>query len=243
MILVSFRRIRAMAAALLSVSASALFAQSPAPQKPPVTFSTVTITGNIRGLFYDIDRKQIPVAAGPTSMGGPYTAPASGVLHLYKLAPPVPPATEPVKVTVANLTLGDEGPYLLLFSGPVSENLQIRVLDNSWEKNPLLSSRVINTSRRKVAVKLDAGTAELAPGELHTFAPPAKPIDVIELKIATLDASNWNLRILTPQALYPYTRNTFILKEQIPSLENPTPEDLDIFSIVDASQPPPAPKP
>lgn len=227
---------------LSALLSSALFAQEPTGQKALVTFNTVTITGSIRDLFYDLGRKRISVAAGPTALSRAYTAPPDGPLALYRLAPPVPPSTEPVKVPVANLTLGDKGPYLLLFSGPVSDTLQVRVIDNSWENNPPLSSRVINASRRKAAVKLDAGTAELSPGEFHTFPPPAKPIDVIDLRIATLDSSRWNLRVLAPQALYPFTRNTFILKEQIPSLENPVPQDLDVFTIVDASQPPPPPK-
>lgn len=230
---------RLAAVGFLALCPAVLSAQDPDKPKPPVTFNAVTLHQSIRDLFYDLGHKRIPVAAGPTALSRSYTAPADGSLVLYRLAPPAPPSTEPVKVPVAKLTLGDKGPYLLLFSDFVAGTLQVRVIDNSWETNPPLSSRIINASRRKTAVKLDGGMAELAPGELHTFAPPSKPIDVIDLKIATLDSAQWNLRVLAPQALYPSTRNTFIVKEQLPSLENPNPVDLDIFTIVDASQPPP----
>lgn len=227
------------AVGIVAVCTTLLPAQDNAKPKPSVTFNAVSLHGSIRDLFYDLGRKRIPVAAGPTALSRSYTAPAGGSLVLYRLAPPIPPSTDPVKVPVANLTIGDKGPYLLLLSGSATGPLQVRVLDNSWETHPPLSSRVINASQRKAAVKLDTGLAELAPGELHTFAPPATPSDVIELKIATLDATKWNLRVLTPQALYPRTRNIFILKEQPSSLENPNPVDLDIFTIVDANQPPP----
>lgn len=219
-----------------------LAAQSPADEKPPIIFKALTLTGEVKGLYYDLDSKRIEIKGGPTGLSFPYTAPDNGSLALYRLQPPVPPATEPVRVPVTTVPVGDKGPYILLLSGPDLNNLNVRLLDNSWDNVPLLGSRVINASRRKSAVKVDANTAEIAPGEVHIFPPPAKPTDVIELKIATLDESRWTLRLLTPQALYPYTRNTFILKEQIPSLENPDPVDLDVFTIVDTSQPP-APKP
>lgn len=230
-------------ASCLISSGIKLHAQSPSAPKPPVIFNVVTLTGSLRDLFYDLNHKQVAVAAGPTALSFPYTAPEGGSVRFYRLAPPIPPSIEPIKVPMATVSIGNDGPYLMVFSGPLNEHMTVRVLDNSWETNPPLSSRVINASRRKTAIKLDSGMAELTPGEIHIFPPPANPSDVIELKIATLDETQWTLRMLAPQALFPYTRNIFIIKEQVATPENPNPVDLDVFSIVDSSQPPPPPKP
>ena len=222
--------------------ASSLRAQTTPLPKPRVEFNTLAVAGGVNGLFYDLGKDRISVSAAPTALSPRYIAPETGSLQLYRLGPPTPPAEGPTKIPVANVPLTGPGPCILLFSGALPDRLAVRALDNSWEKNPLYSSRVINAARRRIAVKLDVGAAELAPGEIHVFAPPGKPSDVVDLKIATLDDSGWNLRSLTPQPLYPYTRNTFVIKEQIPTAERPDPVDVDIFTIVDASQPP-VPKP
>lgn len=221
-----------------SAAASALLAQTTPSPKPRVEFTTLAVAGGVTGVFYDLGRERIAVSADPTALSRRYLAPETGSVQLYRLGPPVPPAEGPAKVPVASLSLTGKGPYILLFSGSSPDRLAVRALDNSWENNPLSSSRVINGARRRLAVKLDIGAAELAPGEIHVFAPPAKPSDVVDLKIATLDGAGWNLRSLTPQPLYPYTRNIFIIKEQIPTTTRPDPLDIDIFTIVDASPAP-----
>lgn len=235
---------QAVVGALTAIVTSSFSAAPAAPEtKPPVVFNTLSLNSTVSDIYYDLGNRQIKVSAGPTALSTIYKAPDSGSLTFYRLTPPTPPETAPTKVPLASVQLGDNGPYLLLMLRKKPGELSVRVIDNSWDSNPLLSSRVINASTRKTAVKVESDMAEIAPGEMHVFPPPGTPSDILELKIATLDENKWNLRILAPQALYPFTRNTFVIKEQTPSLECPAPDSLDIFTIVDATQPPPPPKP
>lgn len=213
-------------------------AQSKPSAEKPVIFHTLSIKGDIQGLYYDLGKKSILLTAGPTSLSQPYTSPAGGILKVYRLGPPDDSSgSEPTRIPVAEANIGKEGPYIVLFSGINDGPLQMRVIDDSWKVHPLGSSRVLNVSVRNTAVLLDKDTAELRTGQLHLF-PPHADKDVVEFKVATYEDDQWIIRVLTPQAIYPNTRNTFIIKDQTPSRENPNPMGLDVFNIIDTNQPP-----
>lgn len=217
-------------------AAGRLIAALPTDTPIPVLFSTLSVENDIRGLFYDIGTNTIPVTANSNYLSSPYKAPPSGHVKLYRLKPSGK-NMEPEKVTVAELDLTSDGPFLVLFRGR-GENLHCDVLDNSWKANPLMSSRVINASKRKTAVQVGQSLAELEPGELHSYPAPEQLTDIVDFKVATQEDGKWTLRVLSPQAIYPGTRNIFVLKEQPPTLDRPQPKDLDVFRVIDATQPP-----
>ncbi len=225
---------------LIGFAAPLLQAQTTPPHdKPaPILFTTLSLDGTLDGLHYDLGPRTVRLSANASYLSSPYQAPDDGRLRIYRHASATPGGKAPDKITVATIELPGPGPYLLLLRPGDAGTLNVRLVDNSWRENPPLSSRVINASARQTAVLVGTGMAEIAPGQLHTFSGPSAYTDVIDFKVATYENDAWTIRVLTPQALYPGTRNIFIIKDQSPSRERPDPKDLDVFKIVDTSQPP-----
>ncbi len=218
---------------------------------PPAVFRALAVERGISQLHYDLAGKPITFSARIGSLSPPCKLPETGRLVLYKRVPSAKPGEPPKKVVLAEEHVGTEGPYLILLAyappdpATGARRLVLRVIDDSWKAHPPESVRVLNLSARRTAIQFDTATLELASGEFRLFS-PMPDTGVVDFKAAAMENGTWSLRVQLPQALYRRTRQTFLIKDTLPSEENPRPVELNITNIVDTAQPPqdtqPAPR-
>lgn len=210
----------------------------PAPVTAPVTFRVLAVTNPITGLFYDLEKTKIELSASPGMLSSIYTRPSNGRLSIYRIVEYPDKSRPPQRVVVAEATIEDGGPHLVLLNLlDDGGRLQISVLDDSWTAHPENMIRVLNLSKRLTAVQLGRLHKEIAPGRSEFF-PKEGRTSVVKLKAASLEDGAWTLRTQLPQAIYPYCRQTFLIQDSNPSPENPVPMEINIYNIVDTTQPP-----
>jgi hypothetical protein len=229
------------------------YSQSPSPQtKTPIFQFRTAGLGNITpftGLLFDSNRKPASVATRYINLSEPYERQDAGPVVLYREVAPVPPETKPTKVPVVTAELGKAPLYLMVLIGShpdptatttTTPSLTTCIVDDSWEAHPVDTVRVFNFSRRRVAVQIEDFTTELSTTESTVFPYP-KNKGIIRLKVATLESAGWKLRSTTPQGIISGTRSNIFVEDFKPEIEDPNPEDINVFNLVDPLPPPPPP--
>lgn len=189
----------------------------------------------------EVDRgRRVDVMAATGALSSLYTAPRDGVVSLYRIEPPVPPATEPRRVPVAEARLGAGGPWLVLMAAKSNgslrtEEVRLMVVDDSWAAHPEGTARVFNFSRRPAMVMIAGATREIAPGASDLFSYGGGGDDQSWVKVAMREETGWMLRSSGPQATIPGTRSTLVLVDTPPSADDPDPRTLVISNLVDAA--------
>lgn len=231
------------------------YAQGPAtPVKTPVPQFRTAGLGNINpftGLLYDANRKPVTVATRYANLSEPYERQDVGPVVLYREVAPVPPETKPTKIPVVTAQLGKDPLYLMVLIGShasptattaTTPTITTCIVDDSWEAHPVNTVRIFNFSHRRVAVQIEDVMTELSNAESNVFPYP-KNKGIIRLKVATLESTGWKLRSTTPQGIIPGTRSNIFIEDFKPEIEDPNPEDINVFNLVDSLPPPPAPNP
>jgi hypothetical protein len=230
-----------LAGALIVVVARAQSAGAPA-EPPPVKFRTLAV-GNpvpLAGLFYEVNRKSVPLLVNDTDLSMPYDAPRQGALSIYREAPPVPPETKPRRITVAEVNLGKDPAYLVVLTAKSTTTVSAAVISDSWEAHPFETVMVLNFSKRRVAVKAGDKLVELSPSGSHVFPYPPGDSEILTLQTATNDAGGWVLRMNSPQGIIHGTRASIVISDVEPSQWDPHPEGINVINMIDTT---PQPKP
>ena len=205
---------------------------------PPTTFRILAVTNPIAGLFYDINKKPVELSASPGMLSSIYMRPSDGRISIYKIVVSPDNLQPPRRVVVAEANIEEGGPYLMLLNLPDdSTNVNLSILDDSWIVHPGEAIRVLNLSKRHIAVQLGKSQKEIKSGQSEFFQKNGSST-VIKLKTAALEEGNWTLRTQLPQAIYPYCRQMFLIQDSNPSLENPVPMELNVYNVVDTSPAP-----
>jgi hypothetical protein len=219
----------------------------PAPVEPlPVKFRTLAIgnTVPLAGLRYDYNRKPISILVGDTEPSSPYNASPSGLITFYRESPPVPPETKPRRIPVAEAQLGNDPMYWIVLVARIQSGVTTvtpLVINESWDAHPHETVRVLNFSKRKVAVKLGETAVEMAPSESHIFPYPSGDSEIVTLQTATNDAGQWVLRMNSPQGIIHGTRASIVISDVEPSQWDPHPEGINVINMIDTMTPPPKP--
>lgn len=202
------------------------------------SFRTLALGKTLSNVFYDYDGEAKNLMAGSTGFSAPYKADIGQRVDIYREIPGEKPGDPPQKLDIANFTLDDTGPYLILFHvNPLkSDEVHIKVVDDSWEIHPAGFMRVFNYSPRLAMIKVGDEVAELATAESHQF-PYSNKLQVW-LQAAVLDKEKWSLRVSAPQVLIPNSRSTIVLVDQEPSEDRPVTEELLVRNFIER-----APKP
>lgn len=209
----------------------------------PVMFRLLVQDVRIGGLRYELKGGERPVQTPYRQLSPQYECPENGRLSIYRLAPSTEPGKPPRRVTVAETFLKGEGPFLVVLSGNNPGGpaglMGVQTLDDSWQAHPEHAVRVLNFSQRHVAIQLGRSTAELSPAQSYVSLPQAAA-GTIEFKVATSEHGVWTLRIQSPRTLIRRTRVTLLLTDAPPAEDDPAPVALNVTSLIDTSQPPPA---
>jgi hypothetical protein len=214
-----------------------------APDIAPVTFRTLALgVESVADVFYDLaPGRPVSISGTNSSFSAPYVCPKSGLVSIYRLIPPVPPETKPQRLPVAEVRLGKGGPWLLLMI-PSPENprqVDVRVVDDSWDVHPVMTMRVFNFSKRRAGMKIGENTFEVAPGGSQIVSYPPNS-DQVWVRAAMMDENGWVIRASGPHATIPKTRSTLILADGRPERDNPDTRGVTTSSLVDVVPPPPA---
>lgn len=216
---------------------TSLRAQTVPAQKPtPVLFQTLALGRTVNGLFYELKGKAVPIQANTTTLSNLYETNADRSVAIFRLVPQPDPQIPPKRVPVATLKLGENHPYLLLFTGSSNPNdIVVRPIEDSWEIHPAGTFRVINHSRRGAAVRLGSENRVIASGESFVFATAGQGQD-FDFKLASWEEGTWVLRAQAPQSIIPRTRATIIISDPAPSPQDPNPTDLNFVTVFDGKQ-------
>ena len=209
-----------------AVLCPSLSAQSPAEEKPaPVLFQTLSIGEPVSGLFYDLRGKAVPIQAYNSELSDLYETPVDRTVLIYRLMPAPTPEQPPQKQPVAKLHLSKNHPHLILMKMAANGGgLVVPNLEDSWTLHPEGTFRIINTSKRAIAVQLGAEQVTIASGGTHTFLSAGKGYD-FDFKTASQEGDGWILRVQSPQAILPRTRATIIVSDPPPTPRDPNPRD------------------
>jgi len=234
-------RIAAIVALLLTAPGLTIpaCAQQPAP-KPPVMFRTLALGASVADVFYDLKSSAVSVAAGSSGFSSPYVAPEGGRVVFYRVLPPEKPDAKPRHVPVAEIQLGEGGPYLvLMIVDPEAGAISTKVVDDSWTVHPVKTVRLFNFSRRQAMVKLGGEVVELPTTQSHIF--PYPDGTQVWLQAATKENETWVLRVGGPQVTLPKARSTVVLIDQPPSIERKNPFAVLVRNFVEFEPPPSVP--
>lgn len=216
-------------------------AQTDAPLPPSFRTFGVGSTAATAGLFFELKGKAVPLIIDSHGLSPSYPVPASGVVSLFRQAPPAAPGEPPRRVSVAEARLAKSGPALLALvaipTGPASRQVNALSLDDSQETHPAESVRVFNFSRRVVALQTPEGPVELSSGASHIVPYPPKS-RVIDLKIAIREKGDWLLCSTSPQGIIPKTRMIVVVADDEPTPHNTDPVEPVLATIYDTSPPP-----
>ena len=223
---------------------SPLSRAQPTPDIPPVTFRTLALgLDSVSDVFYDLARGQpVSIAATNSSFSASYVCPKNGLVSIYRLIPPVPPETKPQRLPVAEARIGKGGPWLLLMI-PSLENpkqVDVRIVDDSWDVHPVVTMRIFNFSKRRAGIKIDENTFEVPPGGSQIVGYPPNA-DQVWVRAAMMDENGWVIRVSGPQATIPKTRSTLILADGRPERDNPETRSVTTSNLVDVAPPLPSP--
>lgn len=230
-------------AALAACSLASLPGLAQTDAAPPPSFRTFGVgsTAATAGLFFEIKGKAVPLIIDSHGLSPSYPVPASGVVSLFRQAPPAAPGEPPRRVPVADARLAKSGPALLALvavpTGLSSRRISALPMDDSQETHPSDSARIFNFSRRTVALQTSAGPVELPSGASHIVPYPEKG-RVIDLKIAIREKGGWMLCSTSPQGIIPKTRMIVVIADDDPTPENPSPVEPVLATIYDTAPPP-----
>lgn len=233
-----------LAGALITVGAHSQPATAPA-EPPPVKFRTLAI-GNpvpLAGLFYELNKKSVSLLVNDTDPSMLYEAPPQGVLSIYREAPPVPPETKPRRIPVIDVQLGKDPIYWVVLAAKTKQGtttISSAVISDSWDAHPFETVRVLNFSKRQVAVKVGNTPVELSPTGSHIFPYPPGDTEILTLQTATNDAGGWVLRMNSPQGIIHGTRASIVISDVEPNQWDPHPEGINVMNMIDTV---PQPKP
>ncbi|WP_309398364.1 hypothetical protein [Cerasicoccus maritimus] len=202
------------------------------------SFRTLALGKTLSNVFYDIDGKPKTIMAGSSGFSSPYQTEIGEKVEIYREIPGEKPTDPPQKLSIADFTLPDAGPYLVLFHvNPLdTNNVLIKVVNDSWELHPVGFMRVFNYSPRLAMIKIGDEVAELRTSDSHQF--PYSDKLQVWLQAAVLEKEEWALRVSAPQALIPNSRSTIVLVDQEPSEDRPVTEELLVRNFIER-----APKP
>lgn len=199
-------------------------------------FLTLALGSEVSSVFYEHKGKTIPLQASLATISRIYETDVSRQVSIFRLLPSKDPLLPPERQVLAKLSLPPDSPHLLLFTGNADPTkISVKAIEDSWEIHPENTFRLINDSRRTVAIRLGDEEGVLRPGENSVFKAAGKGYD-FDFKAATLENGGWVLRIQSPQSIVPRTRATIVIYDQLPSRENPAPEDLVVASFIDAQR-------
>jgi len=232
---------------LILTTSSRAESASGATEPPKQIFRTLGV-GDIMpftGLRYENKKKSIPVNTPYVDISQPYEKSDASALVLYRETPPVPPETKPTKTPVVTAQLGKDSIYFIILYttpqiGKPGTGTTVQVIDDSWEAHPLNTVRVLNYSRRRVAIQIDEKMAELSSTEFQVIQYP-KNKGIIRCKVATWESDGWHLRSTTPQSIFEGTRSNIVIEDFHPDIDAPNPDGINVFNIVDPLPPPPPP--
>ncbi|HSI07297.1 MAG: hypothetical protein ACAH89_01875 [Rariglobus sp.] len=221
-------------------------AQAPvSPTEPPPVFFRTLAIGNpvpLKGLLYEFQRKSVPLMVSDTDASMLYQCPPQGTVSIYREEPPIPPETKRRRIPVAEVRLGKDSSYWIALSATTLRGVTTItpfVINDSWDAHPLETVRVMNFSRRNIAVKVDDLAVELSPVETHTFPYPGAGTEIVRFQVATKDEGAWTARVNSPQGIIHKTRATIAITDIEPSQYDPTPDGINIINMIDATSPPP----
>lgn len=220
---------------------AALFASEaraqPAP-KPPVVFRLLALGETVSDVFYDLKAGPVSVLAGNSGFSSPYVAPEGGRVVFYRVLPPEKPELKPRQVPVAEIQIGEGGPYLvLMIVDPEAGTISTKVVDDSWAVHPVKTVRIFNFSRRLAMVKLGESVVELPTTQSHIF--PYPDGNQVWLQAATKENETWVLRVGGPQVTLPKARSTVVLIDQPPSIERKNPFAVLVRNFIEFEPTPP----
>lgn len=216
----------------------------PTPEEATGTFRLLAVGNTASSLLYDAaPNKPVAVEAGGIYLSQPYKSPKEKTLTFYRLIPPVPPETRPKKEPVTSINIDPARAYIVVLAtspdpqNPESYKTRAFAYDDEWESHPYKSTRILNFSHRPIAVQLGADTLTLQPGSAHLF-----PVDLAAkaapVKVARLEENEWVLKLRRLQRGIPNTRLTLLISDVIPTLENPSPTEINLTHVFDTSPPP-----
>jgi hypothetical protein len=216
-----------LAAALCLAFAVANTASSAEPPAP--TFKALLLAKDqsvIGDLFYDVEKTPVGFFANTQRLSRAYPIPANGTVALYRLAPPVPPATLPTKVPVAEIKLAKGGPWLVLLnatqSAGVTTQLQTQVIDASLTAHPQSTVNIYNFCREPMAISVEEDVFTLSHGQSRLLPYPHSPKPSLWLKCAVRKQGDWSLETSSPQTIVPgNTRAIWLLYDLPGTRENP----------------------
>jgi len=212
-------------------------AQTPTPVPPKaVLFQTLALGTPVSGLFYDLKGKPVPIQAGVAELSRLYETNGDRAVSIYRLIPSPDPATPPLRVIMANLSLSENHPHLILLTGaPKAEGIKVNTLEDSWKIHPEKTFRIINHSKRNIAVQLGTEEKMIPSGQDWVFLSVGSGYD-FDFKMASAEASGWTLRVQAPQSILPRTRALIVVSDPFPTPEDPNPVDLNMVTVFDAKQ-------
>jgi hypothetical protein len=237
------RHLILLAAAFVAVSFAALSVRAQTDAAPPPSFRTLGVGSSTAtaSLFFEDKGKAVPLIIDSHGLSPAYPVPASGIISLFRQAPPASPGEPPRRIPVAETRIAKSGPALLALvaapNGSSSPRVNALSIDDSQEAHPSGSARVFNFSRRTVALQTSSGPVELPSGASHIVPYPEKS-RVIDLKIAIREKGNWLLCSTSPQGIIPKTRMIVVVADDDPTPDNPSPVEPVLNTIYDTSLPP-----
>jgi hypothetical protein len=231
------QRLRLASLALLAFGISCHAQTDPSiPPPKAVLFQTLALGIPVSELFYDLKGKPVQIQAGVAELSRLYETDADRSVSIYRLVPSPDPATPPQRVTLAKLSLSENHPHLLLLTGAAkASDIKVNILEDSWKMHPEKTFRIINHSKRNIAVQLGAEERMISSGQDWVFLSIGAGYD-FDFKMASWEDGRWTLRVLAPQSILPRTRAFIVVSDPFPTPQDPNPVDLNMVTVFDAKQ-------
>ncbi|HSI07807.1 MAG TPA: hypothetical protein VK985_04395 [Rariglobus sp.] len=235
-----FLRIRhffaGMAALTLLCLCPMLTAQSISTAPKAVLFQTLALNAPVSNLFYELKGKPVPIQASTSDLSRLYETDADRKVSIFRLVPSPDPAAPPRRITVATLNLNESHPYLVLLTGSSKpESITANALEDSWQNHPEKTFRIINRSKRKIAVQLGAEEQIIESGQSPVFQSAGSGYD-FDFKMASWEGDHWGLRVQAPQSIIPGTRATIVVSDPTPTPNEANPTGLSMTTVFDDKQ-------
>lgn len=179
---------------------------------------------NSVSLLYDQDGEPQRIYASPGYFSQWLEAPDNRALTFYKELPSQDGQGAPIKKTLAQAKLpAGEGPFLILMQQKEGKDeLFTTVLDHSLGVFPSSQYRILNLSKRRMAVQLADQNMLLKPGQTERVAYPSTR--KTWLKVAVNDKeSGWIKVVSKPRPVHDTTRTSIIIMDIPPSEKDPDP--------------------
>lgn len=137
-----------------------------------VTFRTISESGQIEKIYYDLrPGPATELKANDYVRSTFYEAPFGIPVEVYRILPPLEGEAEPQREALGRITWPNTpGPYLLLISKR-GEHYGFSVAPDDFESFPYGAFRVVNASSKTVLVKVGDAMAQLAAGESEVLKP------------------------------------------------------------------------